>query len=567
MGIPSFYNKLLQTITGLITFKQTIDHDLLAFDANCVIYHIHKKLQNDGVFYDHTKHSEYEDLLIKETIKYFMTVISEVNPKKGVYIALDGVVPFAKILQQRRRRFKSVQTKKDENEIRKISKPFFDTNCITPGTLFMDKLNKALIHLSETSKKSKIKEQIPIFVSTSDEFGEGEQKVMEFLRCNDKIYKSFLIYGLDADLIILSMLHSIKHKIPINLVREECEFTPEGSFSKLTYLNNELLMNSLHSKYGNKDQTLQSFIYDFIGMMNLLGNDFVPHSYSLKIKDNGIETLLSFLQPITLKSKQTLLNEDFSYNQDILIELFETLAKSEEHFILKKIQTKSTRTAGFFCKSSDLIEKEISMYNDSPLVWKADELFVTSYSVDGKLKYNWNDLYNHHILYDNKEKAIDLYLESLAFTLDYYIGNPIDNDFYYPFFYSPLFSDLFIVMKDCKEKKIEKQIKHTFTKRSELKPIQQLVCVLPEDSFYLLPDSCKRLIKENPVYWPKSFDYFSIGKYYMYECEPIIPILHSSIVKKIFDESDLLIEKHCMKSSFDESESEIQPIPSMKKIR
>ena len=562
MGIPSFYNKLLQTIAGLITFKQTIDHDLLAFDANCVIYHIHKKLQNDGVFYDHTKHSEYEDLLIKETIHYFMFVISEVNPKKGVYIALDGVVPFAKIMQQRRRRFKSVQTKKDENIIKKKSTPFFDTNCITPGTTFMDKLNKELIKLSETSKSK----SIPIFVSTSDEFGEGEQKVMEFLRCNDKIYKSFLIYGLDADLIILSMLHSIKHSIPINLVREECEFTPDGSFSKLTYLNNNLLMNSLHSKYGNKDQTIQSFIYDFIGMMNLLGNDFVPHSYSLKIKDNGIETLLSMLQPITLKAKESLIQlsytNNFNYNSTILIELFETLAKCEEHLILKKIQTKSTRTAGFFCKSSDPIEKEHAIYNDSPLVWKADELFVSSYSIDGKLKHNWNDIYNEHILYNNKQKAIDLYLESFAFTLDYYIGNPIDNDFHYPFFYSPLFNDIVSSMKVSKSG-AKLVVKHNYKERSELKPIQQLVCVLPEDSFYLLPIHYKKLIEENPVYWPKSFDYFSIGKYYMYECEPIIPILHSSTVKKLTSMFEYF-EKSEIK---DDGDSEIIPLPSMRKLR
>ena len=49
--------------------------------------------------------------IISETIKYFQTIIDEVKPAKGVFIALDGVVPFAKILQQRRRRFKSIQIK------------------------------------------------------------------------------------------------------------------------------------------------------------------------------------------------------------------------------------------------------------------------------------------------------------------------------------------------------------------------------------------------------------------------------------------------------------------------
>jgi 5'-3' exoribonuclease 1 len=553
MGIPSFYNKLIQTIAGITSFVLSKNPDILAFDANCAIYTIHKKLQDDGVFYDHTKHTQYEDLLISETIKYFQTIIDEVKPTKGVFIALDGVVPFAKILQQRRRRFKSIQIKKDELEIKKTVKPFFDTNCITPGTCFMDKLNTQLKTLSLSSQPSSQAiskpKSIPIFVSTSDEFGEGEQKIMQFIRCNHTLYKSYVIYGLDADLIVLSILHSNKYNINIELVREEIEFNPTGSLTKFVYFNNNQLMNCLYTNYSTKEIDKTRFLNDFVGAMNLLGNDFVPHSYSLKIKDEGIEKLMSLMKTFQITLKSFLMNEDFSYNLDFLSQLFESLSTMEEYSITKKIQYKSTRTPGYFCKTSDPIDLELAIYNDNPLVWKADSIFVDSYSSDGKLKPSFKSLYHQHILYNNQELANKLYLESLAFTINYYIGNDIDNDFYYPFHYSPLFSDIFHYIQTNKVKNLSVPN----TKRIELKPIQQLICVLPEDSFYLVPTKYKELIKKYPVYFPKTFDYFSFGKFYMYECEPNIPILHSSIVRKMFE--------------LFESEIESIPVPSIKKLR
>jgi len=75
-----------------------------------------------------------------------------VQPRKVLYLAVDGVAPRAKMNQQRSRRFRSAKEaevtaseiiargggKELENQKR------FDSNCITPGTDFMLKLSLAM---------------------------------------------------------------------------------------------------------------------------------------------------------------------------------------------------------------------------------------------------------------------------------------------------------------------------------------------------------------------------------------------------------------------------------------
>lgn len=65
-------------------------------------------------------------------------------------MAVDGVAPRAKMNQQRGRRFRSAKdAEKKEKEARKKGEVLpeearFDSNCITPGTVFMARLHEQL---------------------------------------------------------------------------------------------------------------------------------------------------------------------------------------------------------------------------------------------------------------------------------------------------------------------------------------------------------------------------------------------------------------------------------------
>ena len=77
-------------------------------------------------------------------------IIDQVKPTKLIYMSIDGVAPRAKMEQQRLRRFKSIKEKKMKKDILNkynIESINFDTNCITPGTIFMYKLSKYLENL------------------------------------------------------------------------------------------------------------------------------------------------------------------------------------------------------------------------------------------------------------------------------------------------------------------------------------------------------------------------------------------------------------------------------------
>jgi 5'-3' exonuclease len=60
----------------------------------------------------------------------------------------------------------------------------------------------------------------------------------------------------------------------------------------------------------------------------------------------------------------------------------------------------------------------------------------------------------------------------------------------------------------------------------ELRPVEQLVLVLPLESWSLIP-ACpeKKINMIAPQFFPSTFEFESVGKRFFWECEAMIPIL------------------------------------------
>ena len=121
------------------------------------------------------------------------------------------------------------------------------------------------------------------------ETGEGEHKIMDYLREN-KSKKNVMIYGLDADLIMLGLLN-IQHNPNTYLYRETRHFAylsqidPKADY---TFNLNEMALQISNLLQMEKQKAIENYCF----MCFLFGNDFMPHFPSLNIRNNSIPYLI-----------------------------------------------------------------------------------------------------------------------------------------------------------------------------------------------------------------------------------------------------------------------------------
>ncbi len=216
MGIPLYFKIISEKYPEIIR-DDIKSKDSLFLDLNCAIHPCCRKVMEECGNIDSER---LEKRMINEVLRYIEKLFLLVNPKL-LFIAIDGVAPCAKMNQQRLRRYKTIL---DKNNVDKIkleenmdTSVSWNTNAISPGTEFMSKLSKSIKRELSTNVSYK---GINIYFSDSTVPGEGEHKILDFIKNND-LKNDIVIYGLDADLIILSF---VSHKSNIFLLREALEF-------------------------------------------------------------------------------------------------------------------------------------------------------------------------------------------------------------------------------------------------------------------------------------------------------------------------------------------------------
>ena len=538
MGIPLYFKTIVSDYPEIIKdIKDVNQVNRLFLDLNCAIHPCCRKITNEN--FNPLKKLENENKMLNEINNYIQLLVKIVSPQL-LYVAIDGVAPRAKMAQQKLRRYKTIKEKEVKNKIHRElnieeEDNKWDTNAITPGTEFMARLSN---YLQNEFNNNNFYGNIDIIFSNSNVPGEGEHKIFEYIRENNNDNLIDVVYGLDADLIMLSLAAK---KNNIYLLREALEFGKmyyESGY-KFLYLDIDNFKNCLlaeiksdlytYTNYNNENLNDNSFINDYVFLCFILGNDFLPHLTSVDLRNNGMNTLLKiYVKTYSNNYKfPNLIDTDrLKVNTEFIRDIFNNLSELEQE-TLEKIQTKRSKFKLRKPYENDL-EKKLDLLHNYPILNREKEDIIDFKSEGWEKRY-----YKicHNIKSQNEiDNLCHNYIEGLTWILSYYFKTCKSWQWEYKYRHPPLLKDIFNYFN-----KLENINKIDIKKGSPNKPFEQLLYVLPSKSSHLLPKSYQNLVLSNssPIieYYPNDYNLDCLYKKYFWQCQPILPYIPQSDIK------------------------------------
>ncbi|XP_040830670.1 5'-3' exoribonuclease 1 isoform X3 [Ochotona curzoniae] len=567
MGVPKFYRWISERypcLSEVVKEHQIPEFDNLYLDMNGIIHQCSHPNDDDVHF------RISEDKIFTDIFHYLEVLFRIIKPRKVFFMAVDGVAPRAKMNQQRGRRFRSA--KEAEEKIKKAlekgetlpTEARFDSNCITPGTEFMARLHEHLkyfVNMKISTDKSW--QGVTIYFSGHETPGEGEHKIMEFIR-SEKAKPDHdpntrhCLYGLDADLIMLGLT---SHEAHFSLLREEVRFggkktqrvcAPEETTFHLLHLSlmREYIdyeFSALKKKITFK-YDIERIIDDWILMGFLVGNDFIPHLPHLHINHDALPLLYGTYITI-LPELGGYINESGHLNlprfEKYLVKLsdFDREHFSEVFVDLKWFESKVgnkylNEAAGIAAEEAkNFKEKKKLKGQENSLCWAAldkneavtckdhledetedDDLFETEFRQYKRTYYMTKmgvDVVSDDFLADQAA----CYVQAIQWILHYYYHGVQSWSWYYPYHYAPFLSDI----RNISTLKIHFELGKPF------KPFEQLLAVLPAASKNLLPACYQHLMtsEDSPIieYYPPDFKTDLNGKQQEWEAVVLIPFI------------------------------------------
>lgn len=426
-------------------------------------------------WYDDKPYSFKLELVFKLFFESILEILSYIRPKKVLFIALDGSAPWAKITQQRERRFKSALSRHTT----------FDSNSITPGTELMSELTRYL--------NTKIREEMnriegglfpsQTIFSPCTVPGEGEHKLINYVRKNYLKVRdeSSCIYGPDADLIMLALSTHIRDFF---VVKPDTNDIDVRHILDFKIVSEELPFKLIKVPEREKKWILCD---DFILMGFFVGNDFLPKIQMFLYLEDGLDLLLGYYSVVSKEeeTKTQYLTFYDSYRKRHMIDIY-TLSKligyvqrNEEELLL-----------------SSLNKNLGEMFTNHTLKRNVKD-GVLNFDSYRREYYQKADINTE----DEIKKMCNNYIRGLFWVLQYYLDGIQSWSFYYEYHYPPLMKDLYIELirlgiDDCGSYDFKLD---TYSLNAPLCPFEQLLSVLPKSSVNLLPKELRHLVTDSEL--------------------------------------------------------------------
>ena len=412
----------------------------------------------------------------------------------------------------------------------------------------MADLNNAIsLHFKNNKFYNSYNKPLNIILTLSNEPGEGEHKLFEYIRQSNNIAsKNSVIYGMDADLIMLSLNH-LKYTQHIYLYRETPVFISSLdntlSENEKYIININLLGNIIYKEITN-DIIMQSDtpdwlreaqftmdisfnkthsagfynkIEDYIFICFLLGNDFLPHFPGLNIRLNGFTVLLECYKKLFGTNDFLLTNSTINWHN--FKKYIKAIAEHEETFIKEVYTIREKQGRKFYPENN---EEEIMFKFSCTPSWERNiETFINPYEEEWRHRYYYSLLsinsnksdYNKHI-----ENLCTNYLETLQWVYYYYTSSCKNWTTHFKYNYPPLLSDLYSYIPYFNSEFVIAENKDVLNDKL-------LLChVLPKKSLGLLPSKIHNYLLNNYEYLYKE-DYSIVYAFckYFYEGHVIFP--------------------------------------------
>lgn len=590
MGVPGFFSWLLKNKHKLGANKLILNQlqnkiKWLMLDTNCLLHpcvaNILEKYKEGMLDIDLNKDLRIQiETHIWNKIKDCIDdMISKINPEY-LYVAIDGVAPMGKILQQRQRRYRFLFDKKIKintnlstiNNIEDcISKTILKSNGIdepiiplssielTPGTDYMERLNKCMEKYMEELELKGIKY---IYSSYHDE-GEGEHKILQYIKNNLTSSDSIVIYGLDADLLFLSLgvgsngsngsngLNNLKYNIYV--MREKQVFANEEVDLNEIPDYNYVEIKQLHILISNLNVSTE----DFIVLCYLIGNDFLPGLLTIDVKKGGLDKIFKAWNNIKNKlklntqyDKNGQLTSHIVYwnnskcyiNWNILIKLIEELVWTEK-YIWKNINRNND--IAYFNKYDNLDLDEYEKLKFFKQDEKREQLkkFILGESSNTdcleKIQFNSSTEYYSYYLgiicVDIDEniikKMVEDYVGQIEWCIGYYLNECPSWTLGYNFMIAPLISDIIKFFPFISSNLINSDKNNIGfgNDTRTLNPVEQLILAIPSQTYkYVIEKNIVDKIKSNKVIGYMIPNEFSIDinkEHVLWKCQVKIPIV------------------------------------------
>ncbi len=569
MGVPGFFAWLLRNkkklgSKNLIQDNIQVKIKYLMLDTNCLLHpcvnNILGKYKNGDLSIDNTKplRPQLETYIWNLIENYINDMIEKVKPEI-LFVAIDGVAPIGKVLQQRQRRYRYLFDKQIKlnttiisgttediilDELSNgISQPQIPISSIelTPGTDYMERIHENFnLYMEKLDKRG-----IKYIYSSYHEEGEGEHKILQYIKKNLKPEEPIIIYGLDADLLFLSL--GIGFNYDLYIMREKQIFDNKevdlDDYPDYNYVE----IKQLHRLIEHLDISTP----DFIVLCYLMGNDFLPGMLTLDFKKGGLDKIIKAFHVVINKlsikikddqgivtDKLVVLDKDGEYDIDheLFVEVLRELAWTEKH-IWKNI-------------NRDVIMNQWELTQDQVDIKKAelaDEKKSTmlkfiigmSDSTEGLNKIEFSsdrEYYQWYLGLNGLDidktiiiKMVKDYITGIIWCVNYYLDECKSWSWGYNFMVAPLIKDMIQYYPN--------KIVYKKTKRN-LHPVEQLILAIPPETYkYVIEkDIIQRLQSNKKIgyMFPISYELDVNKEKKFWKCQVRIPMVeYEEYIKEI----------------------------------